>query len=81
MWRWRGVLLVLAAATAVACSSPEASRSRGGGPGADVGNHPRGDVQIHAGANMYYGTRTQGARIGERAFIGGTAEAAGRADR
>ncbi len=76
--RWRCVLLVFAAATAVACSSPEASRSRGGGPGADVGNHPRQAVQIHGGANIYYGTRTQGAGIGERAFIGGTVEAVGR---
>jgi hypothetical protein len=28
-----------------------------GGPGADVGNHPRGAVQLHAGARIYYGTR------------------------
>lgn len=38
-----------------ACASPEAVRSRGGGPGADVGN--RGDpVEFHAGAEPYYKT-------------------------
>ncbi len=38
-----------------ACASPEAVRSRSGGPGADVGN--RGDpVEIHAGAEPYYKT-------------------------
>ena len=78
MPRWRWAVLVLGAATAVACSSPEASRSRGGGAGADVGNHPRGDVRIHAGADMYYGTPTHGDGIGQRAFIGGAEEAAGR---
>jgi hypothetical protein len=38
-----------------ACSSPEATRTRGGGPGADVGN--RSDpVELHAGAEPYYQT-------------------------
>jgi hypothetical protein len=47
-------LLVLAAACA-ACSSPEASRTRGAGHGADVGN--RGSVVvIHDGANPYWHT-------------------------
>ncbi len=44
------LLMVLAA-----CASPEATRARGGGPGADPGNH--GSVtQVHAGARMYYKT-------------------------
>jgi hypothetical protein len=44
------VLLALAA-----CSSPEATRTRGGGPGADVGN--RGSpVELHAGAQPYHKT-------------------------
>jgi len=44
------LLMVLAA-----CASPEATRARGGGPGADPGNH--GSVtQVHAGAKMYYKT-------------------------
>lgn len=35
-----------------ACESPEAARTRGGGPGADVGN--RGDVvEMHAGSVIY----------------------------
>ncbi len=38
-----------------ACSSPEATRTRGGGPGADVKNwnHP---VELHAGAEPYHDT-------------------------
>jgi len=40
-----------------------------------VGNHARGAVQLHAGNKIYYGTRTSGAGIGQRAFIGGVAEA------
>jgi len=37
------------------CASPEASRVRGGGPGADVGNHGAVTV-LHQGARMYYRT-------------------------
>jgi hypothetical protein len=40
-----------------------------------VGNHARSAVQLHAGNKIYYGTPTQGAGIGKRAFIGGVAEA------
>jgi hypothetical protein len=57
------------------CTSPEATRTRGGGPGADIGNHPRGEVQIHAGADMYYRTPTEAAGIGRPALIGDAAEA------
>jgi len=42
-----GVLFLLAA-----CSSPEASRTRGGGPGADVGNRTR-IVQMHEGSKPF----------------------------
>jgi hypothetical protein len=38
----------------VACESPEASRRRGMGAGADVGN--RGRVDLHGGSEIYYGT-------------------------
>jgi hypothetical protein len=38
-----------------ACSSPEVVRTRGGGPGADVGNRSA-VVQLHAGAQPYYET-------------------------
>jgi hypothetical protein len=37
------------------CDSPEASRTRGGGPGADVGNWGR-PTEIHAGAEPYHET-------------------------
>jgi hypothetical protein len=35
---WATLLAALLAAAVVACS-PEASRTRNGGPGADIGNH------------------------------------------
>ena len=38
-----------------ACSSPEASRARGGGAGADVRNWEQ-PVELHAGARPYYET-------------------------
>jgi hypothetical protein len=78
MRRWRSIVLLLMAGVALGCTSPESTRVRGGGAGADVGNHPRGAVQIHAGAEMYYRTRTDGVGIGQRAFIGGASEAAQR---
>jgi len=40
-------LLVLAA-----CSSPEISRTRGGGPGADIGNRTK-FVRMHEGADPF----------------------------
>ena len=76
--RWCSIVVLLMAGVALGCTSPETSRSRGGGAGADAGNHPRGAVQIHAGADMYHRTRTQGVGIGQRAFIGGAPEAARR---
>lgn len=45
----------LAILFAGACASPEARRTRGGGPGADIGNHGA-SVVIHAGADPYYRT-------------------------
>ena len=78
MRRPRSIVVLLMVGVALGCTSPESNRERGGGAGADVGNHPRGAVQIHAGAEMYYRTRTQGVGIGQRAFIGGAPEAARR---
>ncbi len=50
----RGASVLLAAAL-VGCASPEAQRTRAGGPGADVGN--RGPVVVlHEGAEPYYET-------------------------
>jgi len=37
-----------------ACDSPEASRARGSGAGADVGK--RGRIDLHGGSDMYHGT-------------------------
>ena len=75
---WRSISIVLAAAAAFGCTSPESERTRGGGRGADVGNHPTGPVQIHAGADMYYKTPTHGQGIGRHADIGGTVPTGGR---
>jgi hypothetical protein len=49
-----GLLPLALAGLLAACDSPEASRSRGGGAGGDVGN--RGRVELHGGSEMYYGT-------------------------
>lgn len=47
---------LLVAWTAVAgCVSPEASRTRGGSPGADVGNRPH-TVRMHEGSQPYWKT-------------------------
>jgi hypothetical protein len=47
----RRAIAVLALAALAACTSPEATRQRAGGQGADVGN--RGGVELHAGADPY----------------------------
>ena len=47
--------LVVLLAGLAACASPEARRQRGGGPGADPGNHDA-VTRLHAGARMYYRT-------------------------
>jgi hypothetical protein len=48
-------VILLVVGLAAACASPEATRARGGGPGADPGNHDA-VTQLHAGAKMYYKT-------------------------
>jgi len=48
-------LLILVLALVAGCTSPESTRERGGGPGADRGN--RGNpVVMHAGSDPYAGT-------------------------
>jgi hypothetical protein len=48
-------LLAMLLAVVAGCTSPEATRQRAGGPGADVGN--RGEsVELHAGADPYWRT-------------------------
>lgn len=37
------------------CTSPEATRTRGGGPGADVGNRSE-VVEMHGGSKPFYKT-------------------------
>ena len=76
-WR-RSLFIALAAAAIIGCANPEAERTRGGGRGADVGNHPAELVQIHAGASMYYKTPTNGWGIGRHGDIGGTVPARAR---
>jgi hypothetical protein len=50
---------------ALAGCSPEATRTRGGGPGADVGNHEPGLPDIHAGAQPAYDTPLVGRASGK----------------
>jgi hypothetical protein len=53
---WRRAISVALVAALCGCTSPESERTRGESRGADVGNHPAGPVEIHAGARIYYGT-------------------------
>ena len=49
---WVALVLMVSIA---ACASPEARRVRGGGLGADPGNHAA-VVEVHGGAKIYYRT-------------------------
>jgi hypothetical protein len=50
------VLLALAGTMLAACTSPESTRLRAGGPGADVGN--RGAVvRMHEGSRPFWATQ------------------------
>jgi hypothetical protein len=55
------VALVVALSVTAGCTSPEATRLRAGGQGADVGN--RGPVQLHSGSDPFYRTPTRGATL------------------
>jgi len=46
---------LVAAGVAACTTSPEATRARGGGPGADPGNHGS-VVQVHDGNKIYFKT-------------------------
>ena len=48
-------MLVFGCAAVTACDSPEAKRTRGGGPGADPGNRPE-NVKMHEGSHQYWQT-------------------------
>jgi hypothetical protein len=71
----RLALAVALGAALAACTSPESTRMRSGGPGADPGNR-RDVVQMHEGAQPYWRTPR---RIGER--IQAPIETARQADR
>ena len=47
--------LLIAFAALAACASPETMRTRGGGPGADVGNRGK-DVDMHEGSRPFWKT-------------------------
>jgi hypothetical protein len=47
--------LLIAFAALAACASPETTRTRGGGPGADVGNRGK-DVDMHEGSRPFWKT-------------------------
>ncbi len=48
-------LVVLSWLALAGCRSPEAGRKRGGGPGADIGNHAA-TVELHGKVDMFRGT-------------------------
>jgi hypothetical protein len=48
-------LLLVGCVGVAGCGSPEATRTRGGGPGADVGNRPR-IVEMHEGSQPFWKT-------------------------
>ena len=50
------ILFCIALILLVACSSPETSRSRGSGAGADVGNRNSKVVRMHEGSDPYANT-------------------------
>jgi hypothetical protein len=49
------VLLFVGAIGIVGCSSPEAARTRGGGPGADIGNREK-ILDMHEGSRPFWKT-------------------------
>lgn len=50
------ILFCMSLILLIACSSPETSRTRGGGAGADVGNRDARTVLMHEGADPYANT-------------------------
>ena len=61
----RALALLALGLVLAGCSSPEATRTRGGGPGADVGNRGR-SIDLHAqkpDGGMFYQTPAEGQAI------------------
>ena len=48
-------MLLFSAGGASGCASPEAARTRGGGPGADPGNRPA-RIEMHGGSDQFWKT-------------------------
>lgn len=48
-------ILLVAGLAIAGCTSPEATRQRGGGPGGDIGNRPA-QVLMHEGSRQYWET-------------------------
>jgi hypothetical protein len=51
----RTALVLLVCMGVIGCGSPEATRTRGGGPGGDSGNRPA-QVKMHEGSRQYWHT-------------------------
>lgn len=51
----RAVIFLIVLCVLVACASPETGRTRGGGPGADMGNRTK-VMRMHEGADPFYKT-------------------------
>lgn len=52
------LLPILCTGLLAACTSPEATRTQGGGPGGDTGNRPA-IVRMHEGSRPYHHTDQQ----------------------
>jgi hypothetical protein len=64
--RYLALFALLGSLVAAACS-PEATRTRGGGPGADVGNRTLGpSVTLHGPVNPLYGEPAIGQAVGSQ---------------
>ena len=48
-------IVIMGLVLLLSCTSPEETRTRGGGPGADVGNRPE-TVRMHEGARPFENT-------------------------
>ncbi len=61
-WKLQRILALVGLALLLAACSPEASRTRGSGPGADIGNRAT-EVQLHPGGPkiIYWNTPKEGA--------------------
>jgi hypothetical protein len=55
MCAMRTAIIVISFVWFASCSSPETARTRGGGPGADIGNRGK-TVHMHEGSRPYEGT-------------------------